>query len=76
MPHAKFSKSFEDSGRNAILILAMDTINEYGMDYGGAVVWPSATNNYFLLNFTSILMSNIILTSMYSYPGIIFPFLI
>ena len=46
------------------------------MDDGGAVVWSSATNIDFLVNFLSILISNIIWTLTFSYSVLTFPFLI
>ena len=70
----KKSKSFKDASRNEILMISMDTTFEYLIDDGGAVVWPSDTNIYFLLNFPFILMSNIMCTLMCSYPGLLFLF--
>ena len=72
--HANISKSFKDAGRNEILKISLDTTLEYVIDDGGAIVWPSDTNVYFLLNFTSIFMSNIMCTMKLSYPGLIFTF--
>ena len=39
-------------------------------------MWPSATNTAFLLNFSSILISNIICKLTCSFLGLIFPFLV
>ena len=57
--HENIFKSFKDASRNAILTLSLDTTLEYVIDDGGAVVWPSATNLDFLVNYPSILISNI-----------------
>ena len=54
----------------------MDTTLEYVIDDGSSVVWPSANNISFLVNFPSILISNIMCTFACSYPGLIFHFLI
>ena len=39
-------------------------------------MWKSATNLSLLLNFPFILMSNIMCTFTYSYPDLVFPFLV
>ena len=74
--HANIYKLFKDTGRNKILVLSMDTTLEYVIGYGGDVVCPSATNLAFLVNFPSILMSNIMCTLMFSYPVLIFTLII
>ena len=60
--HENISKSFEDASINEILTTSLDTTLEYTIYYGGAVVWLSATNISFIVNFPSISMSNIIFT--------------
>ena len=59
MLNATIYKSFKDLGQNSILTLYLDTKIEYVNEDGGAVVWPSDNDIYFLVNFPSILMSNI-----------------
>ena len=76
LSHANIYKSFKGASRNIILMFYLDTTFEYVIDNGGAVVWPLATNLDCLLNSPSILMSNIMFTLRYLYPGIIFPFLV
>ena len=49
---------------------------DYLIDDDGSVVWPSATNIYFLVKFPSVLISIIMYTLMFSYPGLIYPFLV
>ena len=68
-------KSFEDASINVILTLSLDTTLEYVIDDGSYVVLPSVTNLAFLVNFPSILISDIMCTLMFSYPGLIFHFL-
>ena len=67
-------KSFEDASINVILTLSLDTTLEYVIDDGSYVVLPSVTNLAFLVNFPSILISDIMCTLMFSYPGLIFHF--
>ena len=74
--HANICKLFKDANRNSILTLSLDTTLQYVIDDGGAVLWLSATNLAFLVNFPYILISNIMCTLTCSYPGLIFPFLI
>ena len=64
MSHANRSKSFKDARRNGILTISLDTTIEYVIDDGAAAMWSSSTNIYFLVKFTSILMSNIMYTLM------------
>ena len=64
-------KSFKDSSRNEILTLSLNITFEYVIYDGGAVVYPSATNIAFIVNFPSILMSNIMCKFMCSYPVLI-----
>ena len=74
--HANVSKLFEDASRSSILTLSLDTKLDYVIDDGGAVVWLSAKSITFILNFPSILISNIMCTLTCLYPGFILPFLI
>ena len=62
LSHENISKSLKGAGRNAILMLSQDTKVEYSIDDGGADVWPSSTNIYFPVNFSSIFMLNIMCT--------------
>ena len=54
----------------------MDKTLKYIICNGHNDVRTSSTNIYFLLNLPSILMSNIMCTLMWSYPGLIFPFIV
>ena len=76
MSHEIFSKSFKDTSRIAIPTLSLETTNYYAIYCGGAVVWPSVTNIYFIVNLTFILMSNIMCKLTCLYPGPIFTLLI
>ena len=63
--HINIYKSFTYLSRNAIITLSLDITLEYVIDDGGDVVWPSTTNLEFLVNFSSILISNIMCTLTY-----------
>ena len=62
--HEDISNSFKDAIINEILTLSLGKTLDYVIDDGGAVVWTSATNIEFLVNFPSILISNIMCTLM------------
>ena len=59
-----------------MLALFLDKKIEYAIYDGGAVVWSSYSNLAFLVNFSSILISNIMSTLTFLYRGQTFTFLI
>ena len=72
MLHENIPKSFKDASRNAILTIYLDTTLQFEIYDGGAVVWTSATNIDFLVNFPSILMPDIVFKLAFLYPGLLF----
>ena len=70
--HAIISKSFKDASINSIRTLSLDTKFEYLINDGSAVVWPSATNISYLVNFPYILLSNIMCALTWSYTRLTF----
>ena len=59
-----------------IIKISLDKTIEYVINYCVAVVWLSATNLSFIVNYPSILMSKFKCTLTCSQPGLIYPFLI